>query len=402
MPTRIVRFRYRAYPSAEQEQYLAGLFGAARVVYNSRVHDRELIFKQTLSRKPLDYSRNADVPASMEWMKSYSNAVRQQARRDADQAYSNFLRGLKSGPKRGKPRFKKRSSAQSVRWCGEGSITVKKFSRRWAAVRLPKQGSWLKFKLSRAIPSTPTSVTLSKSPNGQYHVSFVVEQPIAPPKNSGSSAGVDLGLIDLVTVAKSDGERYKVSAPKRLRKAERRLAAAQRVLARKQRGSANRERARKRVAILHRRVADSRLDLTRKIAFRLASENQAVSMEDLKISGLSRGKLSKSFADAGLGQLLASVEEASQKLGADFVRVNPAYTTMDCSVCGVRGLKKPLSRRSWRCDDCGTDLDRDFNAAVNILVAGHANSLNGSGGNVRRQLAGAVPIERATTLQSSY
>lgn len=402
MPTRTARYKYRAYPSGSQEQYLAGLFGATRVVYNSRIYDRELVFKQGLSRKPLDYSRNIDVPTSMDWMKDYSNAVRQQARRDADQAYQNFFRGLKGGPKRGKPKYKKRSSAQSVRWCGAGNIAVKQLNRKWAAVRIPKEGSWLKFRLSRGLPSAPTSVTLSKSASGQYHVSFVVQQPIATPKSSGTSAGVDPGLIDLVTVVKSNGERYKVSAPRHLRKAERRLASAQRELSRKKRGSKNREKARRRVAEYHRRVADSRLDLTRKIAFRLASENQAVSLEDLKVSGLGRGRLAKSFSDAGLSQLLASVEQASEKLGASCVRVPAAYTTMTCSVCRVRGVKRPLSQRSWECSDCGSNLDRDFNAAVNILDAGHAHSLNGSGGNVRRQLAGAVPIERVTSLQSSY
>lgn len=402
MPTRTARFKYRAYPSADQEQYLAQLFGATRVVFNSRVYDRELIYRQGLTRKPLDLSRNADIPTDMDWMKQYSTSVRQQARRDADQAYQNFFRGLKTGVRRGKPKYKKRSPAQSVRWCGSGSIAVKKLNRKWAAVRIPKDDSWLKFRLSRDLPSDPTSITVSRNSSGQYHVSFVIQQPIAAPKTTGTAAGVDPGLIDLATVVKSDGSRYKVTAPKYLRKAERKLASAQRSLSRKKRGSANRERARKKVAVQHRRVADSRLDLTRKIAFRLADENQAVSLESLKVSGLSRGKLAKSFADAGVSQLLASVEQASEKLGADCVRVPAAYTTMTCSICGVRGVKRSLSQRVWRCEDCGTDLDRDFNAAVNILVAGHVNSLNGFGGDVRRELAAAIPSEGATTLQSSY
>lgn len=401
--TRTAKYSYRAQPTPSQRRWLAGALGAARTVYNDYIWQHERIYtgQQTTPLTPLDQYNN--LPANRLWMKNYPQKIAQQATRQAQAAYKNYFASLKKGPRRGKPRYKRKKNGGSITWNGEGTLQTKRLNKKWAAVRLPKQGSWLKFRLSRELPSTPTGVTLKLSPAGEYTLSFTVAQEIAAPKTSGPAAGVDMGLIDLVTVVQDNGNRYKIKAPKHYRRAERKLARLSKTHSRKQSGSKNREKARRALARQHAHVAAQRLDQAHKIAARLTSENQAVSLEHLNLKALAKTKLSKSFVDAGLGQLAVCVEQAAAKRGARFTRVNPAYTSQNCSICGRNNGKKSLAVREWTCA-CGAQLDRDYNAAVNVLLAGgHSESLNGSGGSVRRgQLAGIAVADEGATSFAAY
>ena len=408
MSTRTAKYSYRAYPSPVQERYFAGAFGAVRVVYNCYVWDKEQAYQSNSSAKPRKLDLAKGLPTDLAWLSDYSTTIRQQSRRQAETAYKNFFDGIagRRKDKPGKPTFKKRRAGGSLSWNGKGTLQIEKLSSTWAAVRIPKDGSWLKFRLSRELPSNPTGVTLKLSPAGEYTVSFTVKQEIAPLKTSGPKAGVDLGLTDLVAVVKTDCTRYKESSPKNYRRAERKLARLQQDFSRKASGSLNREKARLALAKQHSRVAAQRLDHSRKIAHRLADENQAVCLEALNLKGMLKNpKLSKSFHDAGLGQLTGLVESAAQRLGTTVLRVDRwAPTSQACSVCGVIDGKKDLSVRVWECDACGALLDRDYNAAVNVLAlaAGHADSLNSSRERIRpdlEQLAApdeAMLTERAT------
>lgn len=404
MTTRTIKYSYRAYPTASQQKWLAGAFGAVRVVYNDYLWQREQIFQGTQSTLLTPLDKYNLLPTDKAWLRAYPQKIAEQARRQADRAYQDFFKGLAGKRKNrvGKPKYKRKRAGGSLTWNGSGVLKLKRLNRRWMAVRLPKQGSWLKFKLSRELPSAPTGVTLKLSPAGEYTLSFTVQEQLPEPKIEGPVAGVDTGLIDLVTVVQDDGTRYKVTAPKHYRRAERKLARLQKSLSRKQKGSKNWEKARLSLARQHSVVAAARLDYNRKIAAKLASENQAVSFEDLNLRGLIKSKLGKSFADAGLSQLVACVEQATVKRGARFSKVDPAFTTQACCSCGVISGRKPLSQREWVCD-CGLELDRDFNAAVNILLAGgHSERLNDLGGRIRRsQLAGlAMPVEEVTSYKA--
>jgi len=405
MNYRTVKYAYTAYPTARQARWLAGAFGAMRTVYNDYLWQREAVFRgERAELVPLD--KFGRLPADKAWMRSYPQKMAEQARRQAEAAYKNFFDGLagRRANRVDKPRFKRRRAGGSLTWNG-GSLQVKTLSRRWAAVRLPKEGSWLRFRLSRKLPSKPTGVTLKLAADGTYTVSFTVRESIAGPKTSGPIAAYDSGLIDLAAVVSDDGTRYKIPAPKHYRRAERKLARLSRAHSRKARGSQNREKARLALARQHSKVARQRQDQARKLAARLTDENQAVALEALNLRGLARTKLSKSFADAGLGKLAACVEQAAQKRGTRFVAVNPAYTSQACAACGAIDGPKALDVREWQCA-CGALLDRDYNAAVNILLlaGGHSERLNGPGGRVRRlELAkpaqSAVSVEGATSYE---
>ena len=206
-------------------------------------------------------------------------------------------------------------------------------------------------------------------------------------------AGLDLGLADFAVIVYSDGTRDKVDNPRLLRAAEKRLARAQKALSRTQKGSNNRAKARVVVARRHAAVARRRADFTHKLSTRLSRENQAVAVESLSVAGLGRTRLAKSVHDAGWAQFVQQLADKTTVVAID--RWSP--TTRTCSQCGAIGGRKPLSVREWTCPDCGARLDRDYNAALNIMVAaGLAETENACGADVRRALASAVSSETGT------
>lgn len=400
------RYAYRAYPTAGQQQALARLFGCVRVVFNDVVAARRLAREQGL---PFESSgelqrrviTQAKTTPGRAWLTSVSSTPLEQSVRDADQAYRNFfnsISGKRKGPRVNPPRFKSRKdNRQTARFTKSARFSVHQTTHGVGFVRLPKIG-WVRFALSRPLPSDPSSVTVIKDAAGTYHVSFVVEVQPAPGPESTTAAGIDLGLTDLAVITRTDGTREKVPAPKHLRANERRLARAQRALSRKQKGSNNRAKARIKVARIHARVSNTRKDHAHKLSRQLVDENQIIAVEKLNVMGLARSGVKgrrgrgmrKSVHDAGWGQLLRLLHEKAAEAGREVVAINPAYTSQTCSVCGVLDGPKALSVREWECEGCGAHLDRDYNAAVNIMVgAGHVQTLNACGVDVRRTLASA-------------
>ena len=207
----------------------------------------------------------------------------------------------------------------------------------------------------------------------------------------------DVGLASLAVT--SDGEV--IPNPRFLRAKERHLARAQRALSRKRKGSANRAKARKRVAVLHRKVREARLDHAHKTALRLIRDNQAIYAEDIAISGLARTRLARSVHDAGWSQFLRLIEEKAAYYGREFRRIGRFEPTSQvCSACGVKDGPKPLHVRQWSCPACETVHDRDVNAAKNILAAGRADKSNACGGQVS-PAAVLAPAGEAGTLRGA-
>jgi putative transposase len=232
-----------------------------------------------------------------------------------------------------------------------------------------------------------------REPDGRYSASFVVERQPRPLPACEHEVGIDVGLDRLVVT--SDGEI--IANPRFLRAKERHLAKAQRALSRKAKGSANRLEARRRVAVVHRKVRETRLDYAHKTALALVRDNQAVYAEDLAVSGLARTRLAKSVHDAGWAQLLRLIGEKAGQYGRTFHRVGRfTPTSQTCSACGANDGPKPLHVRTWRCGACGAVHDRDVNAARNVLAAGRAERLNACGGTVRPGPALARPGETGT------
>jgi putative transposase len=312
-----------------------------------------------------------------------------QACNDARRAYRNWfdsLAGVRKGRMVGHPVFRRKRGKQSVR------LTRNGFALHGRRLYVAKVGE-IRLLWSRLLPSVPSSVTVICEPDGRYYASFVVERPAIPLPACGREVGVDMGLDRLAVT--SDGEI--IANPRFLRAQQRKLAAAQRALSRTQKGSANRAKARHRVAVVHRKVREARLDHAHKTALRLVRDNQAVYAEDLAVSGLARTRLAKSIHDAGWAQLLRLIGEKAGHYGRVFHRIDRFVpTSQTCSHCGANDGPKPLSVRVWTCAACRAVHDRDINAAKNILAAGRAERLNACGGTHRPPRAAAGPVEAGT------
>jgi len=388
-----VRYRYRLYPSAGQQQALARAFGCARVVYNDclRVRDEayaagEKISDAEVQRRVITMAKATPERA---WLAEVASVALVQACQDARRAYKNWfdsLTGRRKGPKIRHPKPRRKHGRQSIR------LTRNGFALHRERLYVAKVGD-ITVGWSRDLPSVPSSVTVIRDPDGRYYASFVVQREATPLPDCDREVGIDLGLTSLVVT--SDGET--VANPRFYRAAQRRLRRAQRVLSRRLEGSANRARARHRVAVLHRQVRDARLDHAHKTALRLVRDNQAVYAEDLCVSGLARTRLAKSVADVGWSQLLRCIQEKAARYGRTFAKVGRFEPTSQvCSACGVKDGPKPLSVRQWTCAACGTIHDRDVNAARNILALGRRERLNACGTGVRPSLMVAAGAEAGT------
>lgn len=393
-----LRYRYRIYPNFEQARSLLRLFGCTRVVWNDA-----LAFCQQIWQDKVKYSGSSELMKQFItqaksnpnrcWLSEVSNIPLQQSIRDLDVAFRNFwnsLKGKRKGSKVKPPRFKKRGSKQSARF------TIGGFSIKGKKVYLAKIGK-LKTVWSRSLPSSPSSATVIKDAAGRYFISFVCEVDLAGLPASPNSVGVDLGIKTFATL--SDGE--KIDAPKPLKTALKKLKRLQQSLSRKVKGSNRREAARLKVAKLHARISDTRSDFLCKLSTRLIRENQAISLEDLNVSGMVKNrKLSRTISDLGWRAFREMLVAKGGMYGRQVSIVNRwEPTSQTCSCCGERFGKLDLSVRLWECLFCGASHDRDVNAAINIKVAGgHSETQNGCGGRRKPRLDLAATCEASTHL----
>ncbi|SCF21773.1 putative transposase [Micromonospora purpureochromogenes] len=378
-----LRYNYRVYPTSGQREALARAFGCARVVFNDALRARQEAREQglpyisdgDLSKRVITEAKTTPQRA---WLGEVSAVVLQQALADLHLAYRNFfasLSGKRKGRKVAPPRFRSRKdNRQAIRFTANARFKVLDNGR----LRLPKIGD-LAVRWSRALPAAPSSVTVVMDAAGRYFASFVVQAADEALPPADAEVGIDLGLTHFAVL--SDGT--KVAAPRFLRRVARKLRRLQQDLSRKQRGSNNRKKAVVKVAKAHARVADTRRDWQHKLSMQIIRDNQAVYVEDLCVTGLARTRLAKSVHDAGWAGFTAMLQYKAARYGRTFAKIHRfAPTSQTCSVCSRLDGPKPLNIRSWTCP-CGAVHDRDVNAAINVLAAGRAESLNACGAQVR-------------------
>lgn len=371
------RYRYRFYPTDQQQQSLAQLFGCVRVVWN----DALALCKQS-EKKPssADLQKivitGAKQTEERTWLENVSCVPLQQSVADLDIAFKNFFnscKGNRKGRKIGYPKFKKRTNSQSARF------TLRGFSLKGDGIYLAKIGIvnpiW-----SRELPSEPSSVTVIKDCANRYFLSFVVEIQSIQSEGKNPSIGIDLGIKTFAVM--SNGEKAESPSYKKLDRNVRKL---QRKLARQPKDSKRRNVTRIRIAKLHNRIADTRKDFLHKLSTKIVNENQVIVLEDLNVSGLVKNrKLSKAISQQGWYEFRTLCEAKSEKFGREFKVISRwEPTSQICSDCGFKWGKIDLSIRSVLCLNCGTEQDRDENAAKNIEKVGMGNrhdSLQGAEG----------------------
>lgn len=367
-------YRFRLYPTPEQEQVLARTFGCARFAYNHMLRLRTDAWFSRQER--IGYHETSAALTQLKkdpefaWLNEVSSVPVQQALRNLQTAFANFF------AKRAKyPTFKRKDGPQSAEY------TTSAFKWDGKVLKLAKMNTPLDVRFSRTIPRAAkvTTVTVSKDAAGRYFVSMLCDDTVQPKAEVEGKVGIDLGLTHFAIL--STGE--KIAAPNTFRKHEAKLAKLQRRLAKKQKGSANRKKARLKVAKLHAKIADSRKDFLHKLSTRLINENQVIAIETLAVSNMQKNhSLAKSIADASWSEFVRQLEYKALWYGRELVGIDRWYpSSKRCSDCGHTVAKMPLNVREWACPECGTVHDRDINAARNVLAAGLAVSALGESVN---------------------
>lgn len=362
-------YKYRLYPSKAQEVKLTAALEVCRVLYNSCLLDRKNHFEST--GKGLSRIRQQEILAADKKRVLLLNEVHSQVLQDVlfrvERAYQGFFRRLaeKQG-KAGYPRFKNEGRYDSITYPQEPGFTIEV-----GKLRLSKIGQ-IKMRMHRDIVGHVKTCTIRRDGNHWYACFSVEYEPEKRPIPD-KTVGIDVGLKSFAVL--SDGTE--IANPRYLRKTEKKLKQTQRSLSRKKKGGGNRRKARQRVASLHRKVRNQRLDFHHKESRKIVDSFGLIAVEDLKIGNMMQNHhLSKSISDAGWGSFLRVLASKAEEAGRRFEKVDPRNTSVRCSHCG-EAVPKTLAIRLHQCPSCGLVLDRDHNAALNILqraTAGIAGS----------------------------
>jgi len=359
-------YKYRLYPTKAQARTLDFLLWQGRTLYNAALEQRIATYKET--GKGVTYSqqwvhfrdlRNAN-PDTLGQLNATSV---QQLLRRLDKAFVAFFRRLKAGETPGFPRFKGRDRFHSLEY-RHGDGCKLRFGTR-VMLYVQNVGE-VKVKYHRPLPDDAAiKHVVIKRRASKWYVCLMLDRPDPViPEHTGPAVGIDMGLSHLLAL--SDGTL--VENPRWLRHSLAQLRVAQRRMARRQKGSARRRKAAAQVARLHERVANQRRDFWHKLTRQLASTYSLIALEDLTLAFMTTNRhLALSAHDAGLAEFQQLLAYKAEEAGTQVVTVNPATTSQVCSACGVV-TKKDLSVRVHVCPDCGLTLDRDVNAARNILM----------------------------------
>ncbi|MEW6207171.1 MAG: transposase [Acidobacteriota bacterium] len=354
-------FKYRIYPSRAQRTRLESTLGLCCELYNAALQERRDAYR--ISGKSITcYDQITQLPDIKEIrpeLNTVHSQVLQEVLRRLDKAFDAFFRRVRDGEKPGFPRFRSRSRYDSFTYSQSG------FAIESGKLRLSKIGR-VKIKLHRPIEGKIKTLTITRMATGKWYACFSAECDIEPLPFTLETAGVDCGLKEFAVL--SNGEA--IANPKFFRSEEKRLAKAQRKLSAAKKGSPERKKARKAVAHIHERIANKRRNFAHKESRKLANRFGIIVFENLNISGmLKNSRLAKSIADAAWNGLVQFTTYKAESAGRCVVQVNPQGTSQMCSGCGEI-VSKSLSVRLHSCSECGLTIDRDRNAAINILRLG--------------------------------
>ena len=354
-------YKYRIYPNEEQINYLQKTFGCTRFIYNQMLADRIKSYEENkdLDIKITKYPTPAQYKKEYEWLKEVDSLALANAQMNLDKAYKNFFRDKSVGF----PKFKSKKNNHKSYTTNNQNGTVYIENDR---IKIPKLKSMINIKQHREFVGLIKSCTISQKPSGKYFISILVDTENYQLPKLDTKVGIDLGIKEFAIT--SDGEMF--SNPKWLNKSEKRLRKLQKDLSRKQKGSNNRRKDRLKVAKLHEKISNQRKDYLHKISHYIISENQVIVIEDLKVSNMIKNhKLAKSIADVSWSEFRRQLEYKAKWYGRELIIAPSNYASSQlCSNCGNKSSQtKDLSCRTYVCDICGMEMDRDINASKNLL-----------------------------------
>ncbi|MDJ0717336.1 MAG: RNA-guided endonuclease TnpB family protein [Prochloraceae cyanobacterium] len=369
-------YKYRFYPTYEQENLLRRTIGCVRLVYNKALATRTFAWYEKQER--IGYEQTSSLltgwkkTSELDFLNEVSCVPLQQCLRHLQKAFANFW-----GKRAQYPRFKKKRNG------GAAEFTKSAFKWKEGKLWLAKCKEPLNIVWSRYLPSdaSPSTVTVKFEPSGRWYVSLLIDdQTIEKLPPTDKKVGIDVGISRLIST--SDGE--KIANPKHFNRLYQKLKRAQKILSRKTKGSNNRHKARRQLAKIHVKIKDARNDFLHKLTTRLVQENSLIAIEDLGVRNMVKNrKLARSISDAAWGEMFLLLEYKCEWYGRELVKIDRFYpSSKRCNHCGFVVEKLPLDVRIFDCPSCGTKgIDRDINAGKNILAAGLA--VNVCGADVR-------------------
>jgi len=357
--------KYRLFPTKEQTRKLEDTLETCRLVYNSLVNDRAFQY-ETAKVSVGRYEQQKMFP---QWSKDFPEvkAVHSQVLQNVavrvDLAFRAFFRRVKAGETPGFPRLKGKGQYDSITYpqsgfkIGDSTISVSMFGK-------PVQ---IKAKLHRPIVGTVKTCTVRRYGN-KWFVCFSVEQEDSPLPPCTDAVGLDAGLNFFLALSNGGF----VDNPRFFRRDEKALAKAGRRQAKTKKRSHERKKANKVLARIHERIRNRRHDFVHQTARRLVNRYGVIAVEKLNVKNMLGNQkishcLAKSIADASWSMFRTVLTQKAESAAREVIAVNPAYTSQDCHSCGYQAKKK-LSERWHHCPMCGASLDRDTNAAINILA----------------------------------
>ena len=374
-------FKYPVYPTQAQEEILLVWLAHLCDLQNSARHDRLVAYETGGRFVSLTDQQNLLTAAREKYddFREVPQDFQNHALRRNDKAFANFRRRCKNGDaKKGYPRHKKR--VRSLTWSlrkykvkdkPKGTYKRKRENPiietdfRHNRLKVPKLGE-VKIYMHRPLQGDPKAVTLVKKASGWYaHISCDIPDP--PKVEPTAAIGIDVGTTHYLTT--SEGE--KIDNPRWYRKAEGLLHKHNQTMARRKKGSNRWQKAVHATALHHERTADKRKDFIGKLVYKLYHhyENNVLVAENLRVSNMVKNKhLSKSISDTSWATFFEWCGNIAERDGLHFHQVDPKNTSQNCSCCGKKSPKKlSLSVRTFNCQFCGNSMDRDHNAAKNIL-----------------------------------
>ena len=358
-------YRFRAYPTKEQEILLAKTFGCVRYVYNYFLDLKKTMWES--ERKNISFTETSRLLTQLkqekEWLKEPDKCALQNALKDLDSAYQGFF---KMG--RGYPKFKSKHnhrrsyrsnrSNNNIDFCGN-------------YIKLPKLGK-VKIRDHQVPCGRILNATITQEPSGRYYISLcctnVPEQDFIPTENQ---IGIDLGVKTFATL--SDGTE--IPNPKHLNRSLERLVFLQRSVSRKTRDSGKWKKARVKVARQYEKIRNQRKDFLQKVTTSIVRNNQVICIEDLNVTEMLQtadSNLARQISDVSWAEFARILDYKTQWNHRDLVKVDTYFPSSQlCSHCGYQNREvKDLSIREWTCPMCNTYHNRDLNAAINILNEG--------------------------------
>ncbi|WP_373543634.1 RNA-guided endonuclease InsQ/TnpB family protein [Chamaesiphon sp.] len=367
-------FKYRFYPTTEQESLLRRTMGCVRLIYNKALAARTEAWYEKQER--VGYNQTSTMltgwkqESDLEFLNEVSCVPLQQGLRHLQKAFGSFWAGHAKYPN-----FQKKHSG--------GSAEFTKSAFRWknGQVFLAKCTEALPIRWSRDLPEgcEPSTITIKLEASGRWFASLLVDTDISQLPKSDKQIGLDAGITSLIATSNGD----KIANPKHFKQLRKKLKRVQKAMSRKQKGSNNRHKARLQVARVHAAITDARKDFLHKLTTQLVRENQTIVVEDLAIKNMVKNhKLALVISDASWGELIRQLAYKCEWYGRELIKIDRWFpSSKRCGNCGHIVGSLPLNIREWECPKCKTTHDRDLNASKNILAAGLAVSVCGA--NIR-------------------